>query len=332
MKINSIFTDNMVLQANAPVRIFGEGAGEIYAQIDNLSGSVSCNGEKFVLELSSHDYGGPYDMKITLNGEERIIKNIYFGDVFLVAGQSNLQLKLFETVTPKEEYKSNPLLRLFTLERPEEGEFFFPKDGWVVAEEESVDKWTAIGYLCGNIHSQKTGHAVGLVACYQGASMIQSWLPKGILNGTECDIATEEKSGHMRPPEYMLWNGDGFLYNKMFLKYAPFATKAVIWYQGESNSEPPENKTEIYVGMLRRLIEKWREDLKDDKLPFIVVQLPNLNGVSCPEGWDAVKRAQAQITDVCENTFCVVSEDICEDNHIHPPTKLPLAQRIAELL
>ena len=332
MKLNAIFSDNMVLQANAPVRMFGEGAGEVYAEIDGVSGSVINEGESFLLELPSHDYGGPYDMKITLDGEEIILENVCFGDVFLIAGQSNLQLKMHETNTPREEYKSNPNLRLFTLRRLEEGEFFFPEDGWIVAEENNVDKWTAIGYLFGNMHSEKTGHAVGLVACYQGASMIQSWLPKGILENTECHIAIEEESGHMRPKEYMLWNGDGVLYNEMFMKYAPFSTKAVIWYQGESNTEPPENKCDIYVGMLRRMIAKWREDLKNESLTFIVIQLADLNGVSCPEGWLEVQKAQAKIPEVCENAYCVKCADICENNHIHPPTKLPLAKRIAEIL
>jgi sialate O-acetylesterase len=129
----------------------------------------------------------------------------------------------------------------------------------------------------------------------------------------------------------MDWSHDGQLYEFTFLKIAPFAVKTVIWYQGESNTHPPENTTELYKGMLRRLINIWRKDLMEEKLPFVVVQLANyLSGDK--EGWPAVQKAQVEIPQEMEEVYSLISGDMCEDNDIHPPTKLPLAQRLAKLL
>lgn len=330
MKLNQLLGNNAVLQANQPVFIFGTGKGTVYVQIDNLSKAQSFTEENWCLELPSHSYGGPYEMRVVLNGDEQILSGIYFGDVFLLSGQSNNQVKLFETKTPKKEYQGNARLRLFTMERPEDGEFFSPADGWVSAEETNVDKWPAIGYLTGNIHSKNTDRAVGLIACYQGASMIQSWLPKGVLVNTELDIASEETSGDKRVKEYLLWNHDGFLYEKMFMPIVPFGIKAVIWYQGESNTDTPDNTKEVHYGLLKMLISRWRKDLRNENLHFFIIQLPDYI-YGNDEGWPAVQKAQKKIAETTENTYCIKSSDICENDHIHPATKLPLAQRIADM-
>ena len=331
MRLNALFCDHMVLQADRPIRIFGEGCGIVRVRIDGLTAEKECSTNLWTVQLDAHPYGGPYDLSVELNGERRTIRDVYFGDILLIAGQSNLQLKLFETNTPQALYESNPMLRLFTLRRPEEGESFFPEDGWLPAQAETVGKWTGIGYLAGNMLSKQSGHAVGLIACYQGASMIQSWLPAGILEGTECDLASEPRSGMLREPQYLAWNHDGLLYREMFRKIVPLSVKAVIWYQGESNSNPPDNTVAIYSGMLKRLLSSWRADLEDPALPFLIIQLPNLKGANVA-GWQAVQEAQSAVCDADDRAVCIPCADICEDNHIHPPTKLPLAERIAEQL
>lgn len=330
MKLNPLFSDHLVLQANQPIRIFGEGYGKATVTVDGLSGHTETVGSHWLVELPAHPYGGPYEVTVDLNGVTTVLTDVYFGDVFLLAGQSNLQFKMRTTTTPPEAYQSNPKLRLFSSRRPEESESFFPEDGWVVAEKETVEAWSAVGYLAGNNYVQRTGHAVGLITCYQGASMIQSWLPAGVLLGTECDIAAEERSGHQRRQQYMAWNHDGQLYKEIFLKLVPFSMKAVVWYQGESNTHPPENTTEIYCGMLTRLIHCWRADLKNPTLPFVIIQLADyIHGN--PEGWKAVQQAQLDITKVLEQVYSVISADVCESDGIHPPTKLPLAERLSDV-
>lgn len=358
MKLSAIFSDNMILQANKPVYVFGEGKGKITVEIQGKSVSYVSNNENWLVELPSFDYGGPYVMMVNLDGDIKVFNDIYFGDVYLLSGQSNNQIKLWQTNTPEENYKDNDSIRLFTVDRLEnqgkhvltedgwktlskngdiinlQGEHYGSKDGWIVAQKDEVGFWPAIGYLLGDILTQKSDRKIGLIACYQGASVIQSWLPKHYLDNTEFFVPLEKRSLNARKPLYSAWNGDGMLYEGMIEKIIPFSFKAVVWYQGESNFNGEDSKCDIYAGILKMLVEKWREDFKDNNLPFIIVQIHdyayslNLEG----SGWRDIQKAQEVVCETVNDAYLVKSADICETNNIHPPTKLPLAKRIADVV
>lgn len=330
MEINKLFCDGMVLQANKPIRIFGTGAGIVRAEIDEIVGSVSSNDDEWFLEMPAHNYGGPYTMRIILNDTEKLIEDVYFGDVYLLAGQSNIEYRGWQTKTPEEEYENNNLVRAFFTKIECERYEYPVEEKWLRARG-CMTQWSALGWPIANKLQKESGHAIGIIACYRGASRIESWLPKDILKDTEYEIATEEMTGHLRKQEYINYNHDGFLYDGKFKKVIPFPMKAVVWYQGESNREPIE-VSKIYKDLLKILIKRWRDDLMDEKLPFIVVQIHDYMYTQCLSGWKSVQKAQAEIENEMENVYTVISSDICENNDIHPHIKLPLAIRIKEKL
>lgn len=358
MKLNAIFSDNMILQANKPVHIFGTGKGIVTVQIADKSAEIISNNENWLVELPAFNYGGPYKMTVNLNGTIKEIYDIYFGDVYLLSGQSNNQLKIWQTNTPKEYYKDNDSIRLFTVDRLEDqgkhvlteegwkslnksgdvvnlqGEHYESNDGWIKAQKDEVGFWSAIGYLVGDELTKKSDRKIGLIACYQGASCIQSWLPEEFLDNTEFFVPKELRSENARNPLYSVWNGDGMLYNNMLKPILPFSMKAVIWYQGESNSNGEDSKKEIYSGILKMLIEKWREDFKDAKLPFIIIQIHDyIHGLNKKDGgWRDVQAAQEEVCETVDGAYLVKSADICETDNIYPVSKIPLALRIAEIV
>lgn len=57
-----------------------------------------------LIELDPHDYVGPYCMTVTLDGEQAVFEDIHFGDVCLLGGQLNMQLKLREPNEPTQSY------------------------------------------------------------------------------------------------------------------------------------------------------------------------------------------------------------------------------------
>ena len=331
MQIHPVFNDHMVLQAEKTVCIYGSGSSDVTVEIDGCAAVGRSDGENWLAVLPAHPYGGPYTLHVSDAQTALDFSDVWFGDVLLLAGQSNLQLKFFETNTPQTCCESEPLLRSFILRRPEEGEFYFPEDGWIPAQAETVGKWPALGYLAGRMHVRQSGHAVGVIGCYQGASMLQSWVPAGIFDGTPQEFVSEHVSGDTRVREYMLWNHDGFLYDRMFREVVPLAMRAVIWYQGESNADQAGNTCEDHCAMLRALIDCWRRDLRQPELPFLVIQLPDLRG-SDPFGWPGIQSAQEKACAETPYTTLIRSADISENDHIHPPTKLPLARRIADAL
>lgn len=358
MKLNDIFTDHMILQANKPVRVFGSGRGKVIVEILGEKVTTISDSDDWMVKLPAFDYGGPYEMIVNLDGNIKELKDIYFGDVYLLSGQSNNHFILSLTNTQKQYYKDNDSVRLFTIDRLEDrvqhvltedgwktleengdivplyGDHYKSTDGWVKAEKDTVGFWPALGYLLGNELTTQSDKKIGLIGCYQGASCIQSWLPENFLDDTEFFVPKKLRSSDGQNPQYSEWNVDGILYKKKIQKLLPFSIKAVIWYQGESNSDGKDSNINVYAGMLKMLIEKWREDFRDSCLPFVIVQIHDyIYGLNKENsGWRDVQRAQEMVCEVVDDAYLVKSADISEIDNIHPASKLPLAQRIARIV
>ena len=99
MKISDIFTSNMVLPAGKEIRIFGEGEGNVTVTLCGNTAKGVCSDGKWEAVLPPMTYGGPYEMRIELDGEAVTHENVYIGKVYIFAGQSNMQFKLHESAT-----------------------------------------------------------------------------------------------------------------------------------------------------------------------------------------------------------------------------------------
>lgn len=324
MKLDPIFSSNMVFAAGLPIRIYGTGQGKGEVIFAGKSKSFVSETDTWILEFPSMDFGGPYELCAVFDDTEVLFKDIYIGKVLLCAGQSNMQFKISEAHVPEQLLRSNQKLRMFATHRLEK-ERFSPKDGWIKADKENIGDWSAIGYLVGNGISENEDIAVGVIGCYQGASMIESWVPQGIFKADGIAVPDDKKHHDFHIQPYSFWNKEGFLYDYAFSQVVPFSVSAVIWYQGESNTSTEGGKA--YRRMMERLIQVWRGDFGNDRLPFVIVQIadytPSLN-----EGWRLVQKAQLDVQNTTAKVKTVISADVCEKDNIHPPTKHLLAQRI----
>lgn len=324
--LDQIFCNGMVFASHKPMRIFGKGDGHISVRFQNITAETdSCEG-KWIVELPPQNCGGPFAIEINLDGKIKTLSDIYIGLVILLAGQSNIQFKLEESSTPENNYCDCEMLRLFTLERIEKSEFFHPSDGWIKCKKESAAKWSAIGYHTGLELYNMYNCAVGLIACYQGASVIESWLPEGTLERMEINFSPEDLYLDHTYPDFSEWNQAGKLYENMVRKLFPFSLSDVIWYQGESDTSAAEGK--IYDKLLAEMIRIWRNDFSDCSLPFLVVQIADLD-TRRDDGWKELQKAQIRIQYELPFVKTIISADVCETNDIHPPTKYKLAHRIA---
>lgn len=118
------------------------------------------------------------------------------------------------------------------------------------------------------------------------------------------------------------------LYNGMMAPNHPYTISGIIWYQGEANTHAPEN----YLDSMKRLIGGYREQWRDEKLPFYYVQLPNFQIDLPPQGsgWREIRQQQRQAQQL-PHVGMAVAIDLGEDNDLHPLNKEDVGKRLALL-
>ena len=117
------------------------------------------------------------------------------------------------------------------------------------------------------------------------------------------------------------------LYNAMVAPVLPLKVKGFVWYQGESNTGNPEP----YNALLPALIKDWRARWKDDRLPFLVAQLPNFQDIDFTpaESNIALLREAQNKALTLPNTAVAVTIDLGEWNDIHPLNKKDIGKRLS---
>ena len=327
--VSKAFADGMVVAKEKPVRVSGRGEGRIVVRMAGRKAVCDAAGGEWEAVLPAMKAGGPYRMVIRHGNERTVIRDVYVGTVLVMAGQSNIQFKLKESSSDPATWVSDPLLRSFSLPRIEKGEPYTPDDGWIRCEKEDAGNWSAIGYLTAqNLRRRNPREAVGIINCYQGASVIESWIPAERL---QKDIyRLPEEQIYRDHQVYRQWNADGQLFDYALGAIVPFAVSHVVWYQGESNTGSGEPA--IYPLLARELVLSWREAFKDESLRFTVVQIANLRSRAGNAGWKGIQEAQMRIPSLVTGVKVVRSADVCEDDDIHPRTKDALSERIAETI
>ncbi|MBK8952267.1 MAG: hypothetical protein IPM85_08285 [Chitinophagaceae bacterium] len=120
------------------------------------------------------------------------------------------------------------------------------------------------------------------------------------------------------------------LYNAMIHPLLPFASKGVIWYQGESNAE----RAQHYEISFPLLIQDWRNKFAQGDFPFYFVQLAsfNANNQNQTTGsvWAELRESQRKTLQLAK-TGMVVTTDIGDAKDIHPRNKLDVGKRLALL-
>lgn len=328
LKLNPIFTENAILQANKPVRIFGEGSGNVTVTLGTDTVKAASSNGKWLAELPPHPYNDVCTLTVSDSTDTVTFKNITFGDVYLLSGQSNMQFKLFEAI-PDGEIVENPDVRLFSTQRMEENEHFKPEDGWVSCNMDTAPNFSAIGYFLARDLYKASPRPIGLVSLYQGASVIQSWLSASSLSELDSILPSDGLHWDHHNPEYSKWNGSSTLHDFAFSQIVPFSFAAVIWYQGESNAS--ENESKIYDILLKKLVNSWRSELCDESLPFVIIQIADYVHRS-DDIWRRIQTMQEKAAGELPYTYLVRCADICETDNIHPPTKHLLVRRVTDAL
>lgn len=180
VKLPAIIGDNMALQANKPLPIWGTAdAGEkVTATLgsETLTATADKDG-KWMVKFKPLSSGE--NLTLSVAGKNKIeVKNIIVGSVWICSGQSNMEFTLrsahnAETEIPKANY---PKIRLFTVTK---NVSFTPltdvKGQWVECKPDTARNFSAVGYFFGRELHENTGSPVGLIHTSWGGTPAQSW-------------------------------------------------------------------------------------------------------------------------------------------------------------
>lgn len=190
MKLSNIFSDGMVLQQNKKITISGKSNYPQQVVVVNFLGktyeTISDNNGDWSINLGQLEAGGPYQMEII--AEERLlIKDILVGEVWVLAGQSNMELPINRTLDlfrEEMEAVNQPFIRHFAV--PQSYNFHEPKkmlEGgtWKQASQQDVLDFSAVGYFFAKELYQKYGVPIGLIQTAVGGTPIEAWLSEKTL-------------------------------------------------------------------------------------------------------------------------------------------------------
>jgi sialate O-acetylesterase len=188
LSVHSMYSDHMVLQADAPIHIRGKAAAgtSVSVSIDGntISTQATANGSWEAI-LPAMTYGGPYRISIESGLQKISFRDVLIGEVWLCSGQSNMGVQLAGSLNGAEEMlqsKNYPQLRLFKVNpsfnlNREQSEVD-TTNGWQVAGPWSSSRFSAVAYHFGKQLNTDLNVPIGIIESCWGGTAIESWISR----------------------------------------------------------------------------------------------------------------------------------------------------------
>jgi sialate O-acetylesterase len=193
-----IFDNNMVLQRDKPVKIWGNAAPQERVKIE-FSGQIktTTSNQKGQWSVSLDPMKAnsiPAIMKISGKGNTVQFANVLVGDVWLLGGQSNMEFDLARIFHGDVEIASAnfPNIRLMTIpssadKAPEQDferineydnwyERYDKKGYWFICSPETVPTFSGLGYIFGRRLFMASQVPIGLIDASLGGTTVEAWL------------------------------------------------------------------------------------------------------------------------------------------------------------
>ena len=366
VKLPAIFSDNMVLQRDKPVAVWGwaEDGEKVTVKLSNSEATTEAKDGKWRVYLPKLKAGGPHSL--TVKGSNELTRtNVLVGEVWICSGQSNMEWAMAQSFQPGDDIKSskNQKIRLFTVPKLKANEPVDDvKSKWVICEPNEVSRFSAVAYYFGKDLQKELGVPVGLIHTSWGGSPAEVWMREEMLAENaiykaefldpypdrqkwfeaevakwEKEKADLEKEGKKinRGRPWAAWR-PAELYNGMIAPLVPLSIRGAIWYQGESNA----GQAHLYRNLFADMISNWRLDFGQGDFPFLLVQLApwdrnkkrelsEITKEPMESDWAELREAQLLSTKRLPNVGMAVITDVGDKDDIHPAKKGPVGERLA---
>jgi len=275
----------------------------------------------FKAKLSGLPTGGPYAVTLAVGTESCVVPEIFVGDLWLMAGQSNMEGvgNMADAARPHALVRNFSMARVW--ERAQDPLHFLPESpdrvhnqgvartaAELAQAKRTTLKGVGAGVYFGVEMQRRSGVPQGLIATAHGGTSMEQWDPQKRSQG-----------------------GDS-LYGSMLasLQRVGQPIAGVLWYQGESDANP--EAVVKYVANMKALVAAMRADLRQPRLPVVIVQIGRF--VSPPGGeleWNRIQELQRLLPVSIPRLAVVPSIDLGLDDliHISGADYAILAQRLA---
>ena len=183
VSLAQLFQSGMVLQRGKSIPIWGKAeTGELV--------TIRFNNKQYVttadfqgnwrVNLPKMKAGGPYTMTVG----DIVLTNILIGDVWLLSGQSNIDVtieRVYPQYTKEIDTYENPNIRLFRVQN-ETAVHGVKEDirpttiNWKPVNKENAWFFSAVGYFLGKRMYEKTHVAQGIIVNSWGGTPIEAWI------------------------------------------------------------------------------------------------------------------------------------------------------------
>ncbi|HFC00616.1 MAG TPA: hypothetical protein ENJ53_07405 [Phaeodactylibacter sp.] len=212
LEVAKIFSDNMILQRDEPILIWGwsNPNATVIVFFDKKKYETVVHKEDgfWKIKIPAQPVGTPHVIKIKQGIHEIEIKNILMGDVYLCSGQSNMEWPMDRVDGGKKIIANANDLKIRHFKIPVTFSIEAQKnvDGqWAMGTPEEVAHFSAAAYFFAKNIRQKYDVPIGLVNATMGGSILKMWMSAtdlGVKNIHLLVQKEEEKQVHILEKKY----------------------------------------------------------------------------------------------------------------------------------
>lgn len=189
LKVHQLFTDNMVLQRQVGIPVWGKAmpGTKIKVGLNGASSeTITKKDSSWTVKLSPQKAGGPYELAVKTDDTLLTFKNVLIGDVWVCSGQSNMEWPLENVLNVTEEVKSSDLKNIRVFDVPHiisnQLKTQLPDSlKWNVCSPETMAKFSAVGYFYGKYLTEQLNVPIGLISSNWGGTNVEAWMSEAAM-------------------------------------------------------------------------------------------------------------------------------------------------------
>jgi len=213
VKLPAFFSDNMVLQRDAKVPIWGtaEPGEHVTVTVGDRQVTASADNQgRWKVEIGPLTAGGPLEM--TVVGKNTLtLHNVAVGEVWICSGQSNMEMAVGNSArawggvldAEQEIAAANyPMIRHFKVKKAVAGHPQEDTQGqWVAASPQTAGEFTAVGFFFARELYKVLSAPIGLIHISWGGTLAEAWTSAGAL-AAEPELASIVKDWEQKLADY----------------------------------------------------------------------------------------------------------------------------------